>query len=431
MASFRQLPAREPAWGGQCLGANNVDPSNAFRIGTDGLTAPLPQPSATLAQPFFPGVNGNTTAGDTTVLDPHYKPQRTDNFTISIQRQLTQKTIFEVGYIGRIIKNETMETDIDAVPYMTTLNGETFAQAYANVYKSLAAGTSPTAVPVQPFFEAALGGATSATCKAYASCTAWVASKQTSAFTNTEVSTLWAALNNQPSWTLGRTMISALQANSVEMVNSYGYGNYNALYMTWRARDWHHMTVLSNFTYSKALGTATEAQYNSSYTQLDAFNIGANYGPNSFNYKYIYNLAGSYKTPWFANQKGIVGKIAGGWTFAPLFTAQSGAPTCVSWSEGGTASYQAFGESSSSSITSAAECALGTTAIPGISRYDNNFGSGGVGTNNSTGINAFANPSQVITDFRRCILGYDTSCGGYSTWSDCPPGTWTPRRPRT
>jgi hypothetical protein len=183
------------------------------------------------------------------------------------------------------------------------------------------------------------------------------------------------------------------------------------------------MTVLSNFTYSKALGTATEAQYNSSYTQLDAFNIGANYGPNSFNYKYIYNLAGSYKTPWFSSQKGILGKIAGGWTVAPLFTAQSGAPTCVSWSEGSATGYQAFGESSSTSITSAAECAVGTgAAFPGISRYDNNFGGSGVGTNNTTGINAFANPSAVLADFRRCILGYDTSCGGYSNLVGLP--TW-------
>jgi hypothetical protein len=407
---------------GQCLGTSNVDPSTAFRIGVDGNTAPLPSASSTLAQPFFPGVNGNATAGDTTVLDPHYKPQRTDNFTISIQRQLSPKTIVEVGYIGRIIKNETMETDIDAVPYMTTLGGQSFASAYANVYQAIANGAAASAIPAQAFFENALGGASSSTCKAYSSCTAYVASVDTSLIKNTQVSDLWNSLNKQAGWTLGRTMISALQATSVEMVNSYGYGNYNAMYLTWRARDFHHMTILSNFTYSKALGTATEAQYNSSYTQLDAFNIGANYGPNSFNYKFLYNLAGSYKTPWFATQKGILGKVAGGWTVAPLFTAQSGAPTCVSWSEGSATSWQAFGESSSTSITSPAECALGTTAIPSIARINNNFGSGGIGTSNTTGINAFANPAQVITDFRRCVLGFDTSCGGYSNLVGLP--TW-------
>ena len=47
-----------PSMTGQCLGANNVDPTNVFRIGTDGMSAPLPAPSPTLAQPFFMGYNG-------------------------------------------------------------------------------------------------------------------------------------------------------------------------------------------------------------------------------------------------------------------------------------------------------------------------------------------------------------------------------------
>ncbi len=41
--------------GGGCLGSNGVDASSAFRIGTDGLSAPLPNVSQTLSQPFIPG----------------------------------------------------------------------------------------------------------------------------------------------------------------------------------------------------------------------------------------------------------------------------------------------------------------------------------------------------------------------------------------
>jgi hypothetical protein len=200
---------------GQCLGTSNVDPSTAFRIGVDGNTAPLPSASSTLAQPFFPGVNGNATAGDTTVLDPHYKPQRTDNFTISIQRQLSPKTIVEVGYIGRIIKNETMETDIDAVPYMTTLGGQSFASAYANVYQAIANGAAASAIPAQAFFENALGGASSSTCKAYSSCTAYVASVDTSLIKNTQVSDLWNSLNKQAGWerAAGKQILRMVQAS--------------------------------------------------------------------------------------------------------------------------------------------------------------------------------------------------------------------------
>jgi len=42
-----------------------------------------------------------------------------------------------------------------------------------------------------------------------------------------------------------------------------------------------------------------------------------------------------------------------------------------------------------------------------------NPGANGVGTNNLTGINMFADPSAVIAEFRLCVLGIDTSCGGY------------------
>ena len=59
---------------GGCLGANGVDPTTAFRIGTDGNNAPLPQVSPTLPQPYYPGVDGNAGASDVNWLDPNTAP---------------------------------------------------------------------------------------------------------------------------------------------------------------------------------------------------------------------------------------------------------------------------------------------------------------------------------------------------------------------
>src|SRR5262245_59286028 len=64
--------------GSQCLGAGGANPLTAFRIGTDGLTAPLPSASATLAQPYFSGVGGAASAGDGSVLDPKFRPNYSD-----------------------------------------------------------------------------------------------------------------------------------------------------------------------------------------------------------------------------------------------------------------------------------------------------------------------------------------------------------------
>ena len=47
---------------------------------------------------------------------------------------------------------------------------------------------------------------------------------------------------------------------------SIGYGNYNALFITLKSQDWHGVTMQSNFTWSKALGTGAEVQATSEAT---------------------------------------------------------------------------------------------------------------------------------------------------------------------
>ena len=418
---LQAVSCTNPTSAGACNGTS-VTPSTAFRIGTDGLTAPLPSPSQTLAQPFFPGLNGNPAAQDPSVLDPNYRPERTDNFTFSIQRAIGNKMTFETGYIGRIIRNETQNVNVDAVPYMTTLGGQTFAQAYANTYLALCGAAycgnttlNAANVSVQPFFEAALGGTGSKYCAGASSCTAKFVSANASLFQNTQVSNIWRTLN--ANWILPQSMMDqSQQITSLVYIASGGYGNYNALYGTYRIRDFHGLSTTSNFTWGRALGTGAQTQASSSYTQLDAFNIGANYGLNSFDIKFLFNTSVSWESPFYKTQHGLMGHILGGWVFSSILTAQSAPPEGVIWNEGGICSSacQAFGESSSSSITGNAENAVAAAPYTGgTSAHYNVAGSNGIGTTNPGGVNQFANPAAVYAEFRPCILGYDTSCGGY------------------
>lgn len=422
---------------GQCLGTGNVDPSTAFRIGTDGLTAPLPAASATLSQPFYPGIGGNAPAGDVTVLDPTYRPERTDNFSFTIQRALSQKMSFEVGYVGRIIKNELQLMNLDAVPYMTTLGGQSFAQAYAKLFQTicgLGGGTCSAAlpaaanIPVQPFFEAALGGPTSAYCRNFSSCTVAVATNNLSLIRQTAVSDLWARLNVANGWTLGRTMISSPigggqgQGTAYTTETSLGYGNYNALFFSFRMGDWHGVTATSNFTWGRALGTATVIQATSSQTALDPWNQQANYGTQGFDIKFLYNYAMYYQPPFYKSQRGVLGRLLGGWTFSPIFTAQSGPGLAVTYSSGSCTACQSFGQATPPASTSSnADRAVSASPFTGGNQPQyNNFGSGGVGTNNPEGINMFADPAAVLKQFRPCVLGLDSSCGGTSSLRGAP-----------
>ncbi len=435
-----------PLMNGTCAGSGVATPANAFRIGTDGLDAPLAAASSSFPQPFFPGVGGNAETVDPDALDPHFKPDRVDNFTLTVQRELNSHAHLEVGYVGKILKNEFMELNLDAVPYMTTLGGESFAQAYAQIYQQMFFnGVSATNVTTQPFFEAAMGGSGSAFCQGYSSCTAAVASKYGSIIKLTGVSDLWNDLGASPSWTLGRTVFSQPvpgntigQSTSLGMNTSDGWGNYNALFVSLRTTDWHGLTANSNFTWGRALGTGTILQLNSSATALTPFDIGANYGPQSYDIKFLYNLSMYYAPPVYRGQHGILGHLLGGWNIAPLFTAQSGGGSSVGYNDNASCGCEAFGEVTTpgtSAFSSVAQDGVGYSPYTGVisARYagvglaDTGtnviYGTSVVGNKNSSPVlQGFANPGQVWGEFRPCVLGFDTSCGGYYNMRGFP--TW-------
>jgi len=203
-----------------------------------------------------------------------------------------------------------------------------------------------------------------------------------------------------------------------------------------RTNNFHGFTANSNFTYGRAMGTSVAVQATSSATPLDPFNLGANYGPQGFDYKFIYNLSMYYAPPVFKGQKGILGHALGGWNFSPLFTAISGAPLGVTYSEGSCSGCEAFGEVTTpgtSAVGATSEEAVGfspytggTSAhynIPGGTGSNIIFGTNAVGTKTPIyGINMFSNPAAVYSEFRPCVLGFDTSCGGYDNLRGQP--TW-------
>jgi Carboxypeptidase regulatory-like domain len=431
----------EPLMNGTCTVSGGATPANAFRIGADGLTAPIPTPTQTLPQPYFPGElqNGvqNVPAADGSTLDPNLRPNVSDEFTMSIQRSITPKLLVEVGYIGRLIHDEFQEINIDAIPWMTTLNGESFAQAYANVYTEMCGGnTSPQcnhgaapnlgAVTVQPFFEAMLGGSGSAYCSGYSSCTAAVAANEQNNLKVTNAYQVWLDLAEKPSNILGRSLLGqplpgqtqGQLSGSFDFINSLGHSNYNAGYLAVTSKDWHGLTARSNFTYGKSLGTGSVVQASSEITVPNPYNSNnfGTYGVQPFDFKYSYSLLMLYQPPMYRTQQGLIGHILGGWTIAPLFTARSGAPLRVSTSSDGLD----FGEASDQ--TANFENAFGSSPFTGGNSYhynvataagsSNPFGVATTGGSKATGVNIFANPAAIYNEFSRPVLGLDENSGG-------------------
>ena len=424
---IQAVQCRQNLMTGVC-GPANPTVGNAFRVGTDGNNAPIPAPSQTLPQPTIPGVN-SVAAGAGEALDPHFRPNVVDSFDFTIQRQLSNKLLLEVGYIGRRITHEYQPVNINAVPYMMTLGGQSFAKAYAAIEAGLGCATSfaacgtgnPAAIAPQPFFEAAMSPAY---CAGFSSCTAAVISNEMTNLTSQSVWSLWSDLDNGGfnfprsmlntpivggpldcgTSTLPTTCGSGGQMSSGVGVNaSIGHGNYNGAFVTLKMTNWHGITLQENFTWSKALGTGALVQATSEYTVNDPFDLRNGYGLQSFDRKFVFNTVALLEDPWYKAQHGIIGHIAGGWSLSPILAIGSGIPLGCGTNQGDESAGQGFGSADSANFFTNENCIL-TKAASGGSASLHPAGDGQ--------FNIFSNPDALLSTLRPAILGLDTNSGG-------------------
>jgi hypothetical protein len=141
------------------------------------------------------------------------------------------------------------------------------------------------------------------------------------------------------------------------------------------------------------------------------------YGSQGFDIRFIFNLAMIYHTPELHSRTSLAGRVLGGWSIGPLFTAQSGSPLQVGIGTGSTANSQSFGEEYGNSNSASENAVLIAPYTGGNSAHENVVATGGVGTNGNasvggSGINMFTNPAAILAEFRPLILGLDTTGGG-------------------
>ena len=419
---------------GVCSGTGNSNPANAFRIGIDPNPASLYTQgiSQTLCQPFFPGTvncDGATAAkaSDTLVLDPHYKPAHSDEFNFTVQRDLGHNMTLEVGYLGRILRDEYMNINLDQIPSMLTLGGQSFAQAYGALYKAYCGLQTVCAenatFSAQPFFEAALGGPTSAYCTGFSSCTAALVSKEGGNIAGQALYSMWSHIGGSAgckgvaTCPFYNSLIGQQQATSVQMSGAFGRGNYNAAIVSLTARQWKGVTINSNFTWSRSMGTQFYAQANNGINPNNGYDFKnwGSYGPQPYDIRFVYNLQSLYQLPFYKSQKGLVGKALGGWAVAPFFTMHSGYPLTVYTN--GSISDETLGQGNPNSGSLGVNAVLISPYTGGASVHGNVVGANGTGSNNDpttggTGLNLFSNPDKVFNQFRPFILGVDGPNGG-------------------
>lgn len=121
--------------------------------------------------------------------------------------------------------------------------------------------------------------------------------------------------------------------SAINMFTSDSTGNYNAFqtYLTKRKGD---VQLSFGYTWSKALTDS------SSITDTTSDNIAAltnrrySYGPAPFDRKQVVVASYTYTAPFFRDQHGFIGHLAGGWELSGITRAQSGEPFTVRGANG-------------------------------------------------------------------------------------------------
>lgn len=119
--------------------------------------------------------------------------------------------------------------------------------------------------------------------------------------------------------------------NAINAMRTIFSSNYNGLQSKVTKKFSGKSYIDGNFTWSKDLTNAT-ADY-SGFIQ-NIYNINADYGRATDDRKLVMTIDGVFELPWYREQRGLKGRLLGGWEISAIYAANSGLPLTVSASGG-------------------------------------------------------------------------------------------------
>jgi hypothetical protein len=384
-----------------------------FRVGVDG-PAPLPSVPATIPIPYAPPVP----YGDSFDLqwDPSYKFGYMHAGDLTIQRELRNNFLIEVGWIGRFGRRLEVDANINAVPFfikdLSGLSNQTFAQAFDLVAAQLRAGALPATVTPQPWFENSIG----------AGATVTLATTHTSDFINGFVNDLW--MNPGGIDSLLPTPVNNRQIRQTLSHVADGRSNYNALFVSLAKRPTHGLSFKLNYTLSKNLAPPIGISDSGTGSCMNPFDRNYCYGPALSDRRHGLNFYGTYDLPFGKGQRfggGVsprLNKLIGGWSTSTILTYFSGLPLSV----------YAGGQPFGNACCGDESAPLSRDPRADEGRHGGVSGSNGVGVAGDpaaggSGLNLFSNPEAVFNSFRYFKISEDGR-GSRGVIRGLPRFTW-------
>jgi hypothetical protein len=115
---------------------------------------------------------------------------------------------------------------------------------------------------------------------------------------------------------------------AIPSVLSAGNSSYQALQATLNRRFTGGLSVLAHYTFGKSIDNVSEENAGNIETP-NPKNAGLNRARSDFDVRHRFVTSVIYELPFFRAQKGLFGKLAGGWQVSSVVTAQSGHPFSV------------------------------------------------------------------------------------------------------
>jgi hypothetical protein len=194
---------------------------------------------------------------------------------------------------------------------------------------------------------------------------------------NPETANSGCVLNGQPAFlssTCDRVLNQVkpyLGYFSIDAMRSIFNSNYNSLQAKITKRFYGKTFIDANYTWSRDL-TNAPADY-SGFIQ-NIYNVNGDYGRASDDRNNVLSVDGVLEEPWFREQRGLTGRVLGGWELSGIYAVNSGLPLTVAASGGLQINYNLPG---------------------GVSSFFNNATNGGTVTDNA-GLSVLGNTNAGL-----------------------------------
>lgn len=345
---------------------NTANPAN-FTYSPAAYAASIPE--STYTWNYFWGASG---------FDQHIHQPYVMEWNLGIQRQLGQNNVFEVRYVGHRSIHQWIQADPNEVNIFENGFLNQFKAAQGNLTACMANPTcakNPSfanqGLPGQvvlPLFDAAFacppGGCPSGVTAGQdytnggfiidlnQGAAGALASQLAYPFgtvpyiCNLVGSPLSPCATQYGYSSPGAYPLNFFQANPLGasfpgVTQSYmfagGYGNYHAMQVDFRQKQWHGMQFDVNYTWSHTLGLQPENYQGSAAAWLGTVNeftirnLRLNYGPTNFDLRHIVHASGTFDLPFgkgkaLLNRGGALDKVVGGWNVGNILTWETGFP---------------------------------------------------------------------------------------------------------